>query len=253
MDLQALADQNMLAVGRISDTAQRLIAQVWWNLPDWHSPDLFLDRALDIIEGAQIQVGMLTNSYLEAVATEIAGSPMTPVTLDTDAVTNLRQGVTMAEAYERPFHQLWWKQSQGMEFPDALRWGLDRAQAMVSLDTQLARTHATAVVLQEMDGIQRYQRVLSGAENCKLCVTAAKNVYKVSRLMPIHAHCDCTVMPVVDGHPPKANRINDKRDSLTPEEDRKGPVMVEDHGELGPILKLESWDKSTKKDLELAA
>lgn len=253
MDLQALADQNMIAVGRISDTVQRMIAQVWWNLPDWHSPDQFLEQALDIIEGGQIQVGMLTNSYLEATASQIGGTPVVPVTLDTDAVTNLRQGVTMAEAYQRPFHQLWWKQSQGMEFPDALRWGLDRAQAMVSLDIQLARTHATAVVLQEMDGVQRYQRVLSGAENCKLCVTAAKNVYKVSRLMPIHAHCDCTVMPVVDGHPPKANRINAKRDSLTPDEDRKGPVMVEDHGELGPILKLESWDKFNKKDLELAA
>jgi hypothetical protein len=159
----------------------------------------------------------------------------------------------MAEAYERPFHQLWWKQSTGAEFPDALRWGLDRAQAMSSLDIQLARTHATAVGLQEMDGVQRYQRVLSGAENCKLCVTAAKNVYKVSRLMPIHAHCDCTVMPVVDGHAPKANRINDKRDSLTPDEERKGPVEVEDHGELGPILKLQGWDKSNTKDLRLPA
>lgn len=245
--VEQLADANMAQVRRLTDRTIALIQQAWWALTDWHSPDEFLERILPLLQGAQVQTAALTDAYLAAIITEATGSFIAPLGLDPNQVTNLRMNTTMEAAYTRPFHTLWYEQSKGTEFPQALRLGLERAEHMVSFDIQLARTHASALVLQQTDGIQRYQRVLSGSENCDICSVAARHVYKTSDLMPIHTKCDCTVAPVIEGKPPLATRINAQRDFTAPDtatvgEEKKSltqvarEVKIEAHGELGPVL-----------------
>jgi hypothetical protein len=245
--VEQLADANMAQIRALTERATLLVRQAWWALGDWHSADAFLERVLPIITGAQIQTAAFTDAYLAALLSEAMGTVIGSVGLAPEQVTNLRQNTTMADAYARPFHTVWYQQSQGTEFPEALRLGLERAEHMLSLDIQLARTHASALILQETDGVQRYQRVLSGSENCDICSVAAKHIYKKSSLMPIHTKCDCTVAPVIEGKPPLATRINQERDFTSPETETAGPekvsptklndeVGVEDHGELGPVL-----------------
>lgn len=245
--VEQLADANMAQIRALTDRALLMVQQAWWSVGDWHSPDAFVARVLPIITGAQIQTAALTDAYLAALLTEAMGTAVSPLGLSPEQVTNLRQNTTLAEAYARPLRTVWFQQSKGVDFPEALRLGLERAQHMASLDIQLARTHASAVILQQTDGINRYQRVLSGTENCDLCSVAAKHIYKTSSLMPIHTKCDCTVAPVIEGRPPLANRINNERTFTSPESETAGPgklppskvadeVGVEDHGELGPVL-----------------
>jgi hypothetical protein len=245
--VEQLADANMAQVRALTDRTLLLVQQAWWSLSEWHSPDEFLDKILPIITGAQVQTAALTDAYLAAVVAEALGTATGPIGLDPEQVTNLRMNTTMADAYARPFHTVWYQQSKGVDFAQALRLGLERAEHMVTLDIQLARTHASAVILQQTDGVQRYQRVLSGSENCDICSVAARHIYKTSSLMPIHTKCDCTVAPVIEGRPPLASRINKERDFTAPDTETAGPekkspakleddIGVEDHGELGPVL-----------------
>lgn len=244
--VEQLADANMAQVRRLTDRVLALAEQAWWALSDWHTPDEFVRQFLPLLTGAQIQTAALQDAYIAAIIAEATGAVAVPVGLAPELVTDLRQNTTMADAYARPFHTVWFEQSKGRDFPDALRLGLERLQHMISLDIQLARTHASAVILQQTDGIKRYQRVLSGSENCDICSVAARHIYKISSLMPIHTKCDCTVAPVIEGRPPLANRLNAQRD-FTSQESETGPegkspttiakdVAVEEHGELGPVL-----------------
>lgn len=244
--VEQLADANMAQVTRLTNRVLAMAEQAWWALSDWHSPDEFVRQFLPLLTGAQIQTAALQDAYIAAIMAEATGSFIAPVGVDPEQVTDLRMNTTMADAYARPFHTVWFEQSKGTEFPQALRLGLERLQHMVSLDIQLARTHASALILQQTDGVQRYQRVLSGSENCDICSVAARHIYKTSSLMPIHTKCDCTVAPVIEGRPPLANRLNAARD-FTAQETETGPdgksptqiakdVAVENHGELGPVL-----------------
>lgn len=245
--VEQLADANMAQVSRLTNRVLALAEQAWWALSDWHTPDDFVTQFLPLLQGAQIQTAALQDAYIAAIMAEATGMVTAPIGLAPELVTDLRMNTTMAEAYSRPFHTVWFEQGKGTEFPQALRLGLDRLQHMVSLDIQLARTHASALILQQTDGVQRYQRVLSGSENCDICSVASKHIYKSSSLMPIHTKCDCTVAPVIEGRPPLANRINRERDFTAPDSEtdgaeKKSPtqiaadVGIEDHGELGPVL-----------------
>lgn len=245
--VEQLADANMAQIRALTQRATLMMRQAWWSLEDWHSADAFLERVIPIITGAQIQTAALTDAYLAALLSEAMGEVVAAAGLAPEQVTNLRANTTMIDAYARPFQTVWFQQSKGTEFPEALRLGLERAEHMISLDIQLARTHAASLILQQTDGIKRYQRVLSGSENCDICSVAARHTYKTSSLMPIHTKCDCTVAPVIEGRPPLANRINEERAFTAPDSETEGPekvsatklndeVGVEDHGELGPVL-----------------
>jgi len=242
--VEQLADANMAQIRRLTDFTLAAIREAWWSLGDWHDPGPFTQAILPVLEGAQLQTAALTDAYLSALLSEALDAPVPVLGLSAPDVTELRAGTTMAEAYARPFHTVWYQQSKGMDLAQALRLGLDRAEHMATMDIQLARTHAASAILQESDVVTEYQRALSGTENCDLCSLAAKNEYKTSDLMPVHTKCDCTVAPVIEGRSLVRN-INQQRSTLNPEAERaqdngettkRVAVGVEAHGELGPVL-----------------
>lgn len=239
-DLIRLADQNIIAVQRVTDAVTDFVTRSWWAMSDYHSADQFVATVVPHILGGQVQIANLTDAYMASLMSEITGAHVAPIGLPVDKVSDLRNQVTLAQAYERPLTQVWFRQSQGMEFPDALKMGLQRAQAMVSLDMQLARTHASSIILQQTEGVTGYQRVLSGSENCKICEQAAKTHYSVDRLMPIHSKCDCTTSPIINDRAPLATSTNKQRSTASHSDmEFRGPVTdvrVEDHQELGPML-----------------
>src|SRR5688572_32883734 len=143
--VEQLADANMAQIRRLTDRTLIMVQQAWWALSEWHSPEQFLERILPIITGAQVQTASLTDAYLAALMSEAMGTYVAPIGLAPEQVTELRQNTTMADAYARPFHTVWFQQSKGTPFAQALRLGLERAEHMVSMDIQLARTHAAAV------------------------------------------------------------------------------------------------------------
>lgn len=80
--------------------------------------------------------------------------------------------------------------------------GERRAQTIALTDLELATTHTAQDVLSSNQSVVGYRRVLTGAENCGLCVVAATRLYHKRNLMPIHPNCDCVIAPVMSGEDP---------------------------------------------------
>lgn len=92
-----------------------------------------------------------------------------------------------------------------------------------------------------------YRRVihpeLSRGGTCGMCIAAADRLYKVSELMPIHAHCKCTVAAVTEDHDPAdeansvdLNRLYKDARGTSVAHLKRTRYQVDEHGELGPVL-----------------
>lgn len=234
----SIIDNNIAAISRMQTLLADAIGRVWWSLDDWHDEKIFAQRVAPLVAATQLQVANITDITLARVLSELTGEPQETRGQRPEEVTDLRSGTTPLETYERPIKAVWWRQKAGAAFPDALRYGLSRALSMASVDVQLARTHTITNTLSLNPQVTGYKRVLSGSENCDLCRAASRNTYKKSRLLPIHAHCDCSVMPIVRaGSNPDVNQINqDRFNSEGSPEIRRKDVKVEQNNETGPML-----------------
>lgn len=108
----------------------------------------------------------------------------------------------------------------------------------VDLDTGKTRSGVT---------VTGYRRVihpeLSRTGTCGMCIAAADRIYKVAELMPIHAHCKCTVAPVTEDHDPADDANNIGLSQLyahaggnTVAHLKRTRYAIDEHGELGPVL-----------------
>ena len=147
----------------------------------------------------------------------------------------------------------------GKPLPQAAAEGRLRLTQLIGGDMQLAKVHASR---QSMRGYpaegQFYRRVLTGRENCALCVVASTQRYYRDDLMPIHPGCDCGVQPLPPGlavnqvidedlleqvHQITADRLGvSDRAGRTP--DYRKLLTVSEHGEYGPTL---SWAQPKAK------
>lgn len=85
---------------------------------------------------------------------------------------------------------------------DAVKAGERRAQTIAATDLQLATTHTAQDALAANQQVVGYRRVLTGAENCGMCVVVSTRLYHKRNLLPIHPGCDCVVAPVMAGEDP---------------------------------------------------
>jgi hypothetical protein len=122
--------------------------------------------------------------------------------------------------------------------------GIARLKDIAATDMQLAKTH-TARESFTRNGIQRYQRVLTGSTSCALCYVASTQTYSRGDLLPIHPGCDCSVSPIVGDldrdaeleatHEAIRQRF-DTSDRGARAIDYRKALIVREHGELGPLL-----------------
>jgi pimeloyl-ACP methyl ester carboxylesterase len=182
----------------------RYLALQWSGLKAYRDSDAerFVAAILPMVLAGQRQTSMLTTAYL-ANAAGALGATRAPASVAADAVagTALR-GVDPADVYSRPFETVWTQLSLGKPLDDAVRAGADRLQAIAATDLQLAATHTTAAATEQMPHVAGYRRVLTGSENCGLCVIASTQRYHRGDLMPIHPRCDCAVAPIIGDHDP---------------------------------------------------
>jgi len=221
-------DQYQTRVAQIRDYTTRTLSGVWVGLGSWRDADVerFARVAVPKVEAAQIATARATAAYL-------GGS------VARDEVLSARKVNRMVE-YLRPADVVWTALSTGASLVDAVRSGTVRLVSLVETDVQLAKTVQSRSSLSQ-GGYSRYRRVLSGAENCAICVLASGNLYSTSDLMPIHDHCDCSVAPAETVEPVRfdpamlAGRVSvvDRGDSVSEYTDL---VAVGEHSELGPQL-----------------
>jgi len=220
----------------------------------------FVRRVLPLNLGAQRAMAALTNAYLNSQL----GRPPRPIPFDKVTGQALR-GVDPATVYARPFSTVRSELAKGRSVGEALDAGGRRLDTIATSDLQLSKTFTSREVLTEASQDPRvdvvgFRRVLSGSGNhCALCILASTQRYHSFDLMPMHPNCGCSVAPIVGESDPgrvidryTAEQVHEiiRRDlgaryaaasgraENTPagEVDYRDIVIVNNHGELGPVL-----------------
>jgi hypothetical protein len=213
---------------RIRDVVGGQVAAVWSGLGAYRDAnvDRFIRIAVPKVQAGQIATARLTAQYL--------GGPV----LSRDEIVAVRPVAPSVE-YRRPAVKLYTLLSQGLAFPDALSQATSLVSDLTSTDMQLALRAQSQRSL-ETQGHMRYRRVLTGSENCARCAIAASNTYSSRDLLPIHAHCDCTVEPIRDSSPhvdlSGLTLTGPRQQAVADGGSYESLVTVHEHGELGPVI-----------------
>lgn len=231
----------------------------WDSLPHYRSSAVedMIQAITPRVTAGQLRIADLTRAYLAQCARELGWKVVLPP-IDQDEIRGAR-GVDPRVVYRRPAVDVYTALAAGKPLPQAAAEGRLRLTQLIGGDMQLAKVHASR---QSMRGYpeegQFYRRVLTGRENCALCVVASTQRYYRGDLLPIHPGCDCDVQPLPPGlavnqvidedlleqvHQITADRLGvSDRGGRTP--DYRKLLTVSEHGEYGPTL---SWAQPKAK------
>ena len=231
----------------------------WDSLPHYRASAVedMIEAITPRVTAGQLRIADLTRAYLAQCARELGWKVVLPP-IDQDEIRGAR-GVDPRVVYRRPAVDVYTALAAGKPLPQAAAEGRLRLTQLIGGDMQLAKVHASR---QSMRGYpaegQFYRRVLTGRENCALCVVASTQRYYRGDLLPIHPGCDCDVQPLPPGlavnqvideglleqvHQITADRLGvSDRGGRTP--DYRKLLTVSEHGEYGPTL---SWSQPKAK------
>ena len=231
----------------------------WDSLPHYRASAVedMIQAITPRVAAGQLRIADLTRAYLAQCARELGWKVVLP-SIDQDEIRGAR-GVDPRVVYRRPAVDVYTALAAGKPLPQAAAEGRLRLTQLIGGDMQLAKVHASR---QSMRGYpeegQFYRRVLTGRENCALCVVASTQRYYRGDLLPIHPGCDCDVQPLPPGlavnqvidedlleqvHQITADRLGvSDRGGRTP--DYRKLLTVSEHGEYGPTL---SWAQPKAK------
>lgn len=213
---------------RVRSAVGGQVAALWSGLGAYRDAnvDRFVRVAVPKVQAGQIATARLTAQFLGGAV------------LSRDAIVAARP-VEQSVEYRRPAVKLYTLLSQGLAFADALTQSTELVGDLTATDMQLALRAQSQASL-DAGGYSQYRRVLTGSENCPRCAIAASNVYSTRDLLPIHAHCDCTVEPIRDGIPSmdfSALELTGARaEQVAGGASYESLVTVQEHGELGPVI-----------------
>lgn len=248
--------------GQVHAIRQQITAfgQAYWDsLPHYRASAIedMIQAITPRVTAGQLRIADLTRAYLAQCARELGWKVVLP-SIDQDEIRGAR-GVDPRVVYRRPAVDVYSALAAGKPLLQAAAEGRLRLTQLIGGDMQLAKVHASR---QSMRGYpaegQFYRRVLTGRENCALCVVASTQRYHRGDLMPIHPGCDCGVQPLPPGlavnqvidedlleqvHQITADRLGvSDRGGRTP--DYRKLLTVSEHGEYGPTL---SWSQPKAK------
>ena len=223
----------------------------WDSMPNYRASAVeeMIDALVPRVTAGQLRIADLTRAYLARCAHELGWKLVVPPLDETDVLG--ARGVDPRAVYRRPAVDVYTALSDGKPVAQAVSEGRLRLTQLIGGDAQLAKVRASRQVLRAYQYAGAYyRRVLTGRENCGLCVVASTQRYYKDDLLPIHPGCDCDVQPLPTGaagqqvidedrleqvHKIAAERIGvADRGGRAP--DYRQLVRVEAHGEYGPTL-----------------
>lgn len=236
------------AQDRVADNLLAAILTLWTAFSAYYagaSVVAFAQRMARLVILAQKRAGGITEAHLRQQFRRL-GYELPTGTL-VDLPDALRFGADEAEVYQRPIREIRYLVSTGIPLQEAVQSATDRIEEQISLDLQLARTAAAQQIIYNTAPkiVTGYRRVIHPEEGnvCGLCIAASDRIYPRAELLPIHAHCKCTVLPIVLGEDPGAKinyqdvtRIYAAAGSNGSAELKKVRVEFTPHGEMGRIL-----------------
>lgn len=280
---QALLLQQLLAVRRRIRAALDQWIRRWFAGSEAFRDadrDRFVREFTPVALGSQQTSALAMWTFQDQMLGDITGDRRPPAPLDVSSVIGeALRGVPPEVVYARPFTEIWRVlaedqalreelleearqdgddgrvaelQAQAVEdkpLTKAVTAGEKRARLLGVTDLELAEREAARQVLTTDDRAPRfYERVLTGDENCGLCVVASTQRYRRAELLPIHPGCDCVVRPLPDdarhvvdtqlleaAHEAIAARFGIS-DRSARQIDYRKILLVRQHGELGPVL-----------------
>lgn len=261
-DLDSLNSLTEAYDSQVHAIRQQITAfgQAYWDsLPHYRASAVedMIQAITPRVTAGQLCIADLTRAYLAQCARELGWKVVLP-SIDRDEIRGAR-GVDPRVVYRRPAVDVYTALAAGKPLPQAAAEGRLRLTQLIGGDMQLAKVHASR---QSMRGYPEegrfYRRVLTGRENCALCVVASTQRYFRDDLMPIHPGCDCGVQPLPPGlavnqvidedlleqvHQITADRLGvSDRGGRNP--DYRKLLTVSEHGEYGPTL---SWAQPKAK------
>ncbi len=264
------------AVNKVRTQLLRFAKNQWNGLGSWRDADY--ERMLKVlvprIEAGQQKISDLTDAYIRRLAVEEFGSIRNG--LPFSASTEALRGVPATEVYHRPFASTYTALSEGKSVTAAVSAGAERLADLVSTGMQLAKTHSARNAVGR-SRFQGFQRVLTGRENCALCVIASTQRYHRGDLLPIHPGCDCDCKPYygefdqqvinptlldeayseIATHLDHVSVGRDARDLGLGKTDAKGRqlsdftdlIVTHEHGEIGPLLSWRDYTFTSAEDI----
>lgn len=246
-------DAQVAAVrARVTDYAARL----WAGLGSYRDADAerLIGALVPRVEAGQLRIAQLTDAYIARTAAATFGTPIKRGQV-ADATTQGLRGVAAEVVYARPFVTVYTKLSKGKTPEAAFAAGGARLASLVTTGMQLASTHAARQAM-DRSGVESFERVLTGRENCALCVIASTQRYHRGNLLPIHGGCDCGVRVLKDGGTAQVidpdlleqmhsaveaqfggtDRSARMLDGLNDRSDYLDLISTREHGEIGPVL-----------------
>ena len=220
-------------------------------------------RSIDVLEDAL----ELSRRESEAFYDIVLGELDTPAPEAAREPTPYPRNVeNPLDVWTRPAVEYRRQKALGMPEPQALEKAIDRATKLGSDDLAFGTRNGVGDLLKKSK-IQYYRRVirpeLSKTGVCGLCVAASTRKYRVENLMPLHANCNCIVMPITDDQDPgkdfnqeDLNKLYKLAGSTYATDLTKVKYKIDEHGELGPYLvrkkkvKPEYVEQSTPKKLD---
>lgn len=210
----ALVEVYIAALRRLRDVLVEFLERLFMAPGSWRAADAdrFVATVVPVVLGAQRSAATLTANYLAAMLADQRDEDAEPQGVDLEKVTGsaVRKGADPEDVYRRPFRQVWNEleasergqddelvparvvDSSGRRpdrLPQAVESGRRRARLIGLTDVELATTHTAREVLRAQPRVVGYRRVLTGAENCGLCVVASTQRYRTRELLPIHPRC----------------------------------------------------------------
>lgn len=172
----------------VEQVRARLLAvadRLWFGLGSYRDRDIerLVNLVVPHVQAGQVQIANLTEAYFQRVGSK-AG-------VDVRYVTGGR-GVPADDVYRRPATTLYTALSDDKPMALAVEEGARRLRSLIATDMQMSKVRQSKRSL-ESAGVTAYMRVLTGKENCALCVIASTQRYHVADLSPIHGGCDCSV------------------------------------------------------------
>lgn len=247
----AVAQARAANTGRVTAYAQSLYRTIgsggWTRQADI---DAFVAALTPKVVAGAATAAALTNAYIGAVSGQRPGQVMSTADL-----SHLRSGVSMEHIYTRPAVTYRASRRQGYPASAAALAGEQRLTNILSTDLQLAQTHQARFSMRQA-GLESYRRQPGGSA-CQLCLAASSRPYRTADLMPIHPHCQCTVVPwfgsgsILDWLKEWAPLLFAAWSMLDEDSDAPVPV-VQEHDEIGPILADADHHFTEMGDWELA-
>jgi len=247
--IATLATQQAAAQAAVTGQALTMLEALWGALRDPAATaqlPTFTVHAASLLRSAQLAAGQITETFLRQVLA-LLGVDDLPSGQLVQLPTSLRQGVPMEDVLVRPAATVRYLRSIDTPPDVAEAAGRARLLSTAQTDLELAVRQGAVDVFSRSKRVRGYRRVLrpylSEGGSCGLCIVASDRIYGRAELMPIHAKCKCSVLPIVGREDPGMRLNTDDLADLYRDAGgtaaaklKRTRYRVEQHGELGPIL-----------------